>query len=279
MNKLNLLTSITILCCGIISESRAEEIPTSGTCNNEGTCLWTLSPDGTLNILAKEGSKDVIMDPFKCDDGVEDTRPWKDSIKNIKNIVVGNNITNISHNAFEKATNLEAVTGMKDVRSLGTDAFFDTGLEYIEMPSVISVGMWAFTKTKLISVDMPKVTEIYSSAFAGTHSLTYVGFNPENITKWGDGIFANSMLENCDKTGTSCGSCGNGYIMGGRGCVSDCGAGYLGKDGRCIDSSNGCGAGYRQFENFCNRIQYTPAEAAKVLKDDNTNEVTITFKK
>ena len=67
--------------------------------------------------------------------------------------------------------------------------------------------------------------------------------------------------------------------MSGLGCVKDCGSGYLGKEGRCIDASLGCGAGYRQFENFCNRIRYTPAEAAEVLRDDNTNEVTITFKK
>jgi hypothetical protein len=61
--------------------------------------------------------------------------------------------------------------------------------------------------------------------------------------------------------------------------IDSCNNGYLEKDGSCISATAGCGAGYRQFENFCNRIQYTPAEAAKVLKDDNTNEVTITFKK
>ena len=38
-------------------------------------------------------------------------------------------------------------------------------------------------------------------------------------------------------------------------------------------------------ENFklndgeCDRLRYTPAEAAEVLRDDNTNSVTITFKK
>ena len=67
--------------------------------------------------------------------------------------------------------------------------------------------------------------------------------------------------------------------MSGVGCVLDCGDGYLGKDGRCIDVSLGCGAGYRQFENFCNKILWTPAEAAQVLRDDNNNSVTITFKK
>ena len=86
---------------------------------------------------------------------------------------------------------------------------------------------------------------------------------------------------NDECTDYKCQSCKSdyNYIKSGTGCVSDCGSGYLGKEGRCIDASLGCGAGYRQFENFCNRIQYTPAEAAEVLKDDNTNEVTITFKK
>ena len=38
-------------------------------------------------------------------------------------------------------------------------------------------------------------------------------------------------------------------------------------------------------ENFklndgeCDRLRYTPAEAAKVLTDDDKNEVTITFRK
>ncbi len=61
--------------------------------------------------------------------------------------------------------------------------------------------------------------------------------------------------------------------------IDSCNNGYLEKDGSCISATAGCGAGYRQFENFCNRIQYTPAEAAKVLTDDNNNSVTITFKK
>ena len=54
---------------------------------------------------------------------------------------------------------------------------------------------------------------------------------------------------------------------------------YLGKEKECIDSALGCGENYRDMGGWCNRIRYTPAEAAKVLRDDNTNEVTITFKK
>ena len=76
-------------------------------------------------------------------------------------------------------------------------------------------------------------------------------------------------------------SCDQGYYKKDGGCVSEiagCGDGYLGKDGECISSANGCGAGYKDMGGFCNRIQYTPAEAAKVLTNDNNNSVTITFK-
>ena len=88
--------------------------------------------------------------------------------------------------------------------------------------------------------------------------------------------FGNTKIPDCADN-RNCGVC-KWYVMSGLGCVSDCGAGYLGKEGRCIDSSLGCGAGYRQFENFCNRIQYTPAEAVPLLKDDD-NFVILTFKK
>jgi hypothetical protein len=76
--------------------------------------------------------------------------------------------------------------------------------------------------------------------------------------------------------------CGVGFYLKDNLCVSEskgCGDGYLGKDGVCISSANGCGAGYKDMGGWCNRIQYTPAEAAKVLRDGNTNEVTITFRK
>ena len=163
-----------------------------------------------------------------------------------------------------------------------------TSLKSIEMPNVTRVGNNAFyDASSLESVDMSNIKTIEDLAFYHTTALQYVGLpvdengNPLNVNI-ADNAFlrANSAVINCSNENRSaCGSCGNDYVMSGLGCVSDCGAGYLGKEGRCIDSALGCGNGYRQFEDFCNRIQYTPAEAAKVLRDDNTNEVTITFKK
>ncbi len=75
--------------------------------------------------------------------------------------------------------------------------------------------------------------------------------------------------------------CGVGFYLKDNLCVSEskgCGAGYLGKDGVCISSANGCGVGYKDMGGWCNRIQYTPAEAAPLLNDDN-NFVILTFKK
>lgn len=72
--------------------------------------------------------------------------------------------------------------------------------------------------------------------------------------------------------------CERGYIKKSS-CVKDCGMGYLGKEGKCISDVNGCGNGYKNMGGFCNRVRYTPAEAAAVANDDNTNVVTITFKK
>ena len=85
-----------------------------------------------------------------------------------------------------------------------------------------------------------------------------------------------------EANGRICVTCESNYYKKENGCVSaqeGCGDGYLEKDSVCISSANGCGAGYKDMGGFCNRIQYTPAEAAPLLHNDNTNSVTITFKK
>ena len=76
--------------------------------------------------------------------------------------------------------------------------------------------------------------------------------------------------------------CGKYYYKKQNGCVSfeeGCGEGWLEKDSECIEASNGCGENYKDLGGWCNRVIYTPAEAAKVLNNDNTNFVTITFRK
>ena len=85
--------------------------------------------------------------------------------------------------------------------------------------------------------------------------------------------------------------CKNGYHVSGTDCVentvancnteingkcTECKNDSLEQNGYCVSS---CGAGYKQMEKWCNRVRYTPAEAAAAAVDGNNNTVTITFKK
>ena len=72
--------------------------------------------------------------------------------------------------------------------------------------------------------------------------------------------------------------CGD-YYKKGNSCVSDCGGDSLEKNGVCISASLGCGEGYKDMGGYCNRVRYSPAEAAAIVGDSNTNIVTLTFKK
>ncbi len=86
-----------------------------------------------------------------------------------------------------------------------------------------------------------------------------------------------------DKTyanGSQCSACPNNaescYLDDKNRMVTTCEGEYKEQNGNCVSS---CGADYRDMGEWCNRIRWTPAEAAQVLRDDNTNEVTITFRK
>ena len=210
------------------------------------------------------------------------------------------NTEKVNSNVFYAAFSLKNIE-LPNVKFIGYNAFESCRkLESIYMPSVETVSRSAFSDTKLTSIDMPNVSEIGGHLIG--QKLKYIGFSTqkdaegcliddrgERVTK-GDSncvteisiddeaFINNSFLSNCSADGNGCGSCGYDYVMHGLGCVADCGAGYLGKDGRCIDAANGCGENYKNMGGYCNRIRYTPAEAAKVLRDDGKNEVTITFK-
>lgn len=101
-----------------------------------------------------------------------------------------------------------------------------------------------------------------------TDSYTYVYDDYGNIVteKIGNTIIAThsyseNYLENqkCSAT-KSCTSCAGSKVLQEKACVSTCGASFKLNDGEC------------------DRVRYTPAEAAKWLKDDD-NTITITFKK
>ena len=259
MKKFILLMSMAILSFGIITESWAESwncgaTNKNGEYSNSVICTY----DEETKTLTIEGDGEMGNYGYISSTRLPNT-PWAD--KEIIYAKFGSGVTSIGERAFENNTELLSVSGLDNIKTVGYAAFFGA--------------------KSLKSIDLPNVEKIGGVAFCEAINLEYAGI-PNNVSFGKDEtisreVFGSTKIPNCNKT-RECGIC-NDYVMSGTGCVSDCGAGYLGKDGRCIDSALGCGVGYRQFENWCNRIRYTPAEAAKVLKDDNNNSVTITFKK
>ena len=105
---------------------------------------------------------------------------------------------------------------------------------------------------------------------------TYLKTGVGCVTDCGDG-----WLEKNRECIDSKEGCGKYYYKKQNGCVSfeeGCGEGWLEKNRECIEASEGCGENYRDLGGWCNRVIYTPAEAAPLLTDEN-NTVTITFRK
>ena len=156
-----------------------------------------------------------------------------------------------------------------------------------------------------------------ASGSCDTCSGNYAKQGSSCVETCDDGYYKDgNTCQTCDSscatcsTSSSCDICAEGLIKQGNSCVSNCDSGYykggnntceacgencascyssascstcksnyLEKNGKCISASQGCGEGYKDMGGWCNRVQYTPAEAAGLLNEGNNNIVTITFKK
>ena len=160
--------------------------------------------------------------------------------KEIVHAVIKGNVTSIGDRVFKGVTSLQDISGTENIRLIGESSFANI--------------------KGLTSANFPNVTYVKRAAFYNASNLEYVNF--EKDVTFGPvndiySIFGLTKIPECNTTGKCC----NGYIKRGAGCVKDCGENFRPNDGEC------------------DRLRYTPAEAAEVLHDDNTNEVTITFKK
>ena len=270
--------SFTIFLSVYPSPTFATRVCDCGTLGHETECCWEIDEKGNLSITSginpETGAhyENVAMADYRCDDStVIGNRPWEQYMNQIKNIVVGDNITNISRNAFQGAYNLETVTGMKDVKSLGFDSFaYDNKLKLVEMPSVEFIDKYALSFSSITSVDLPKIKHI---AHGFGNKIEYVGL-PEWDVIFEDANFTGSGIPECsNENRAACGSCGDNYIKSGIGCVSDCGENFLVKEGRCIDADLGCGAEYSESYGYCYRVRYTLPEADEATSDDNENTI------
>ena len=245
--KLILLTSVAI----ILSINSLTDLQAA-------TCTW----EGTKLTITGSGSETFT----NCSDGSDH--------KQATEVTFGDGIISIGSEAFYETDKLTSVS-MPYIYTIENCAFCDAAnLTNVYMPNVKNIGMDAFNSTNLMSVDLPNAEYIGEAAFIST-PITYAGLpDNANVHEW---AFWGTSIFSCGNGG-SCGICRD-FIKRGTGCVKSCGGGYLGKEGRCISASNGCGKNYRQIGTWCNRIRYTPTEAAATAKNDNTNVVIITFRK
>ena len=237
------------------AESSAEtwdcgEIANTVSCSLDENGVFTISGTGKMKDYQRAKSNTNTT-------GWLDNRPWgsieiaNSEFTNIQTVVVGKGVTYIGTNAFEGFSCIKELKGMDDVEEIGGDAFYGADLDNVNMPKVKIVGDHAFLSNKnLKNINMPNVEVFYGHSFTGVPIGSYSG---------------------------DCLQYKNGNCV--RNDKWRCLSGYLLKENICIDSADGCGAGYKDMGGWCNRLRYTPAEAAQVLRDDNTNSVVITFKK
>ncbi len=138
-----------------------------GTCGEEAA--WTLYASGKM-VISGSGA----MDNYK---GKEET-PWADYLKQIKDIVIGKDITIVGNYAFAYATNTKSLTfeeGSK-LERIGSAAFIYMGYtkEVVLPDTVTYIGNSAFAYcSKLTSIEIPEsVKTMFNRTFYKSAALT-----------------------------------------------------------------------------------------------------------
>ena len=308
--SLNLSTTWAAKCVSDGSTSGGIIEGTGATCVSCGkNCNWELD-NGKLSITAATNSttgkpyKNVVMNDYTCmGDNCSTTagnRPWESQLLQIQNIFIGDNIIKIGNDAFQAAHNLQSVTGMKDVQIIGNRG--DNG------GTLGWTGLTSFTVPD-------SVTYIGKSSFIGASSLTEL-IIPDSLANSGVTLHNSMFTSSCFNPSYASinSSCADAKIIcqgdvqkcktalakfGGNGtctapvCINPdaivaadykyCTGNYFWNGAECVRepdvSKRTCCTGCKDLGGWCNRVRYTPAEAAAIASDSNTNIVTITFRK
>lgn len=114
-------------------------IDTGGTCGTN--IAWSLHENGTLSITGTGA-----MEDFQYSTPERATMPWKDSLQNIKKVIVGSGVTSIGTYACTGATNLTDIVLPDSLTTIGDGAFGQcSALTSVTIPaSVRSIGEIAF---------------------------------------------------------------------------------------------------------------------------------------
>lgn len=150
----------------------------SGTCGENLT--WTLGSSGTLTI---SGTGDMYDNPA--------TR-WKTLRNRISSIVIESGATSVGAYAFEGLLNVSSVSLPDTLRSIGTNAFDNTGasagIDYIEIPDGVLLSAGAFRFSGIVRVKLPSdLVEIPAETFSNSGLIS--ADIPDTVESIGEDAF------------------------------------------------------------------------------------------
>ena len=167
--------------------------PAFAECDIHGKCVWDCSPSGKSSCTAtfENGTLSISGTEMKGSFGYHidtDTynitnAPWNDEaghLKQITNVVIGPEMTNIGSWFLTGATNLEHISIPENITSIGAYSFYHTGLKSVDWPSNLKTlpsGIFQYTGLTDLSF-LDGVETIGVAAFNGTF---WYGKSPDTI--------------------------------------------------------------------------------------------------
>ena len=259
---------VLMLCMAkVISTAYATDVIEYGKCGNN--CVYTLDVDGNVVISAlKEGDEEYQAGiRATCDRFGEELFPNK----RLKSVTIQDGITYIGSAAFY-GNNIDSVVISDTVSEIDEDAFSKNNITSLVLPSTLyHMGNTAFGSNNLRDISISDET------YFGNTDVFEKNYNLEHI-------YCRGNLNECKNNMIRDELDDLDYMLSILTVADEkhcAGTNYYWSGVSCNNKKSGitCAENWKRNEDFCNRIRWTPAEAAKVLRDDNTNEVTITFKK
>ena len=184
-------------------------------------------------------------------ESLEELKPSAFEYSGLNGVVIPDSVTDINGRAFAYNSNFSTVIIPDTIKNIKGLAIFSQNYDTVK---IICKG------SEKTCAELKKQAQ--SQGYNVDDNFSYA--NSEQCTK--SYIYENGV---CHKRNEyQCNSTEN-YYWNGSGCV------YRPSNGKisCYGTS------HKENDGYCDRIRYTPAEAAQVLHNDNTNSVTITFKK
>ena len=218
---------------------------------------------------------------------------------------IGDTVTSIGKESFGYSDISGELVLPPSLKNIGEGAFiWAQKITSASIPdSVETIQQMAFHGTNLVSIIIPDTTQLAIDALGFSSSINIVCKGNEKtcanlneqlknyVTKRNYGDMELHNLDLSEKwLAANSEECTGSYIYENGNC-------HKRNENQCNDTGdyyyNGVtclyrprnrqvvcvNPNYKANDGYCDRLRYTPAEAAKVLTDDNNNSVTITFKK